>query len=543
MSLIKKYKFYLVLTLLALSFLITSIIFFNNYKNQKLENKRINERLETNTKILNYSNENSLQLVDFIKNNIECSNIKTVKSNIYNKNFYSLSFYSSSNKPMIIEGIYSHPTTLKFHAKKYLNVKTFFKKNKINFNYTDELKKTTVLQYIILLKDDNKSCYLTEDIVFMDHFDSENWEIKNVFGRTGFGPGDFSLPYGTEFEDNVFYVTDCTNENISIFSNSGKFLKWFGETKDKKKQLNNPADIKVTEKFIYVVEEYNHRVTVFDKNGNFIKHFGSKKATSGRPDLYTDKFYNPLGLAVSSDTIVIVDYGNNRILAYDLNFNFKWVYYNKSEKKILDAPYYIDYLKEKNAFVISNQFGNNILMLSSEGDFIKTFGREDLAVPYEISVDSVSQNIFVASNRDHSVVIFNHSDNYETSEKIQFPKSFGLPKTVEALNNNRFIVGFVGNGTSYFIDLTKKKSKNFIRTKAFENYSMFCASCHESGRYGSPQRGNFESWENYPKKLNTLLKNTIKGKGSFLKNGGCEDCTKNDIIEIIKIMLPINREY
>ena len=49
---------------------------------------------------------------------------------------------------------------------------------------------------------------------------------------------------------------------------------------------------------------------------------------------------------------------------------------------------------------------------------------------------------------------------------------------IEALNNNRFIVGFVGNGTSYFIDLTKKKSKNFklLWASVREVYNIYQAA-------------------------------------------------------------------
>ena len=50
----------------------------------------------------------------------------------------------------------------------------------------------------------------------------------------------------------------------------------------------------------------------------------------------------------------------------------------------------------------------------------------------------------------------------------------------------------------------------------FTKYSTYCASCHEEGKYGAPQRRNIESWEKYPRNLLTLTNLAIEGKGADL---------------------------
>ena len=63
-------------------------------------------------------------------------------------------------------------------------------------------------------------------------------------------------------------------------------------------------------------------------DGKPLATFGSYGRVSG-PNTFVDKFNNPLGISVIEDFITVVDFDNNRVLAYDHDFNFRWVAGNK----------------------------------------------------------------------------------------------------------------------------------------------------------------------------------------------------------------------
>lgn len=68
-------------------------------------------------------------------------------------------------------------------------------------------------------------------------------------------------------------------------------------------------------------------------------------------------------------------------------------------------------------------------------------------------------------------------------------------------------------------------------------YNEHCAGCHNEGKDGAPKIGDKEVWQPLlAKNMDVLIENTIKGK-NHPKNGGCEQCTGNEIIEAIKYLV------
>ncbi len=449
---------------------------------------------------------------------------------------------------------------------KYLKINTSIEE--IVIRRQDEEGNAFSFDFLLFFEASNKEfCHQEMRLHFSEPLAQlpSQFKIQSVIGRNGIGLGRFSLPYGTEFYKDVLWITDCSNENISRFSLDGQFLSYFSSMGTRLGDLDTPADIKIRNGMVYVVEERNHRLQVFNENGETVDLFGSYKETE---DAYTflDKFNNPLGVAVSESLIVVVDYGNNRILAYDYDFNYRWVSGNQEGDEILwVGPYYAEYDPDSDVFLISNRGGDNIVLLSSEGEKLSSFGDNLLVSPHELAILD-DGDVIVANLRKNSVVVFDKESNYKTHEELLFPVSYGLIKTVTDLGKYGLAIGFVGNGQAYFLTvnnrneqmLLPRQHENIVNVPvndsemtqikvadhsnlgtAREVYSKFCSSCHENGDYGAPAKGNIEAWDKFSRDINVLLTLAKEGNGAMISKGGCDYCSDEELLETIKYMLPM----
>lgn len=404
------------------------------------------------------------------------------------------------------------------------------------------------------------------------------WQIESAIGRSGLGIGRFSLPYGTKFHKGNLWTTDCSNENVSVFGLDGRFKGSFGRFGTQLGLMDTPAAMEIVGNYIYVVEERNHRIQKFDLNGTPIDVIGSHKSTDN-PLLYTDKLDSPLGIAWNGRHLAVVDYGNNRILGMDpaRNYETVWVSGNLSEDEPIQwhGPYYIRWSAKDNYFIVSNRSANELVIMGAEGEKLRSLARDDLNIPHELDINE-DGDIFVADMRNYRVRILDAESNYSAAEStsIDFPESYGLPKTLTVLPGGRISVGFVGNGTAYFLVLSPTDSSlkdNEISSKingeaelgpffksersqretlpvsqltadlssqALQVYSQHCSSCHENGDYGAPARGNIEAWDSFPREPNELLALAIEGKGAMIPRGGCVDCSDDLLKATIEFMLP-----
>lgn len=446
----------------------------------------------------------------------------------------------------------------------YRNISISEKNSEYTLDYDGKNANARPLDFQLLIKLPSGShCVQTLRLFFSNFLDaSGKWRVKSSIGRGGLNIGEFSLPYGTEFYEGRLWTTDCSNENISVFNLDGEFVDSFSQFGSGLGKLDTPADMKIFDNKMYVVEERNHRVQVFSLSGDPLFLFGSYKETDD-PHLFTDKFNNPLGISVTEDLIVVVDYGNNRILAYDDNFNHVWTSGNETGDQFdWDNPYYIEYSKKHDHYLVSNQTKSNIGILSRQGKKIGTIGEGILATPFEIAITK-NGDALVADTIKKQVVIFDGEKNYAVKDVIKFGDTFGIPKTVTALSENKFLVGFVGNGPAYFLYLEDSETRELsrqpkslrpsfvkaVKAKQFINpkqgpgnpkwvYSTYCASCHEAGIYNAPARGNIEAWDRFPRELDELLHLAKVGNGAMISKGGCTECTDKQLAEAIKILLP-----
>jgi len=89
---------------------------------------------------------------------------------------------------------------------------------------------------------------------------------------------------------------------------------------------------------------------------------------------------------------------------------------------------------------------------------------------------------------------------------------------------------------SQWKDLSSGGQKKYPTT-GVNTYNDNCAVCHKDGKSGAPVTGDKTVWKPLiAKNMDVLIENTIKGK-EHPKNGGCDQCTTNEIIEAIKFMV------
>ncbi|KTD01712.1 c-type cytochrome [Fluoribacter gormanii] len=68
-------------------------------------------------------------------------------------------------------------------------------------------------------------------------------------------------------------------------------------------------------------------------------------------------------------------------------------------------------------------------------------------------------------------------------------------------------------------------------------YNEHCAACHNDGKQGAPKIGDQEAWKSLiAKNMDVLIENTVHGK-DHPKNGGCNQCTTNEVIEAVKYIV------
>ncbi len=141
-------------------------------------------------------------------------------------------------------------------------------------------------------------------------------DVFNASGGlpTQFGGAQLDTPVGIGLDGSGnAYVTDNTNNTVSVFDFDGNFSNQWGGFGQSIGQFNGPAGIAVNAvtKQVYVVDEGNQRVQVFNTTGSSVTQWGTQ-GTGGNGN-----FLDPFGVALdTSGNVYVTDEGNNLVQVF-----------------------------------------------------------------------------------------------------------------------------------------------------------------------------------------------------------------------------------
>lgn len=207
-------------------------------------------------------------------------------------------------------------------------------------------------------------------------FDESSGNFKYVFGEKGIGPGKFNSPFGiTADSSGNIYVADLQNNNISIFTKDGKFVKFFA-VQNSLDRIQGPTAIRIVNNKLYVPEVSNtlskrdSDIKVFDLNGKLLLKLICPK----------DSFYSvedPNGIAVdTAGNIYVSDTNRSRVVKYDKNGNFLKAINGVNENKqtsIISSPRGIAVTKDGTIYVVDS-LGNEVFAFNQNGKLKETIG-------------------------------------------------------------------------------------------------------------------------------------------------------------------------
>ena len=402
------------------------------------------------------------------------------------------------------------------------------------------------------------------DISFLDKFES-----ISVLGKIGNDTEEFQLPYGSAFYNDAIFMTDCINAKIQVFDKSGRFLYSFGERGTHSGQIyTTPADLQIHDGSVYIAEGWNHRIEQFSLSGDFQRSWGTYGDATKNQSSMLGKFNVPFGIDFIDDMMIVSEHFNYRVQAIDVNSGkTRWVSVN-SDGDEFDwmEPYYLKVDPIRNLIYVVARTRNWVGVLNLKGEKQYTFGNDVLNYPHEIDVGADGK-IYIADSKNYRLVIYDSPDDKEY-ETLQFTSNFGYLKTVAVDKDGSLAIGFNEGESAYVLLLSSKESslkkpgkdvleaqkeailKNKIKSEmVYEESSMMrterlyienCAGCHEDGSFGAPTRGDRESWDRFPRSPQVLLDLAWEGNGAMQSKGGCDECTNNDLQELIKYMAPMN---
>ncbi len=218
-------------------------------------------------------------------------------------------------------------------------------------------------------------------------------DVLAVFGRTGFGDGDFSYPRAIAVSpDGSVYAVDKT-ARVQKFDSNGVFLLGW---KMPDRAAGKPIGLSVhRDGRVFVADTHYHRVVIFDPMGNQLATFGELGTGDGQFQLPTDVAFDQQG------NVYVSEYGgNDRITKWSPDFHFLSAMGEKPIDGVrLNRPAGIDIDVEQSLWV-ADACNHRIVHMTLDGETLATYGemgRESgkFRYPYDVDVSS-SRMVMVA---------------------------------------------------------------------------------------------------------------------------------------------------
>jgi len=224
------------------------------------------------------------------------------------------------------------------------------------------------------------------------------------WGSTGTAEGQFGSPRDVTIDiDGYIYVADHDHNRIQKFNPNEEFLKLWGYG-----QLMFPSGIIVNSRLnnVYVVDSGNDRIMVYDREGNYKFSWGNKGSGNG-------EFSNPQGIALDRDeNVYVVDHWNHRIQKFNANGAFLTQWGQDIGSNSLYWP--IDITIDNGGYVfVCDTYNHRIQVFDQNGNFIMSWGEFGLSLgrlnhPNGITTD-LTGNIFVSDSDNNRIVKFSNT--------------------------------------------------------------------------------------------------------------------------------------
>jgi sugar lactone lactonase YvrE len=293
---------------------------------------------------------------------------------------------------------------------------------------------------------------------------SPNCVFLSSVGTSGSGLGEFSAPYGISVDllGNI-YVAEQNNNRVQRFNNMFSSVGAFGSLGNGNGLFNAAQGLAIDTvgARLFVVDESNNRVQVFSTIGLFLFSFGSPGTSNG-------KFNLPSGIALDNlaVNVFVTDNNNCRVQVFLASLGTFVTSFGSScgsGSSQFSFPCAVAVGSTGNVFVV-DQLNNRVQMWSQ---FLGIFsyaqtigfggaGPGQLNSPSGITIDPISQNIFVVDSGNHRIQQFssggaflNTFGNFGTGNG-QFSNPIGIAMDVTTtvyvtdLINNRFQSFFCG---------------------------------------------------------------------------------------------------
>ncbi len=268
-----------------------------------------------------------------------------------------------------------------------------------------------------------------------------NLTFVQVFGKGGFGQGEFSQTRGIAFDaQGRLYVADTENGRVQIFDTQGQFL---GQIKAQPNQecFRFPRSLAISPQgIVYVTDDLDHRIYKFDTQGKPLGTWKRGRTAEDQPAIPGRILVAPNGMLYLSEP------NNRRVLVFDAN-----------EKQMgtisegLSAPSGLAMDGEGRLYVMDS--ANAVVNVYDKGGKLQaSFGQKgtgpgEFSVPRDVAVDRQG-HIFVADTLNHRVQVFENAGKHILSlgHKGTKTSEFNGPEGLLIGPDDRLYVADRGNG-------------------------------------------------------------------------------------------------
>ena len=234
----------------------------------------------------------------------------------------------------------------------------------------------------------------SQDSPIIPEYDAFQYRIS--VGWNGSGPGQFNMPRSVSVDEETgnIHVTDCTNNRIQIFSETGEYLDQFGS-----EELKEPWGILIHNKCAYVTDFFLHSIFQYSLQSlKLIKRVGMKGSDA-------DQFNSPRQPAMSPNKLIYVpDSWNHRLQILDCSLFFQGMFKHQSMKGPDDVKF-----SNNKMFVLSNKGNPCVHIFTLMGDKIRsviTRGEEMQVISSCNFFVDACDNILICDYFANSVKVF-----------------------------------------------------------------------------------------------------------------------------------------